>query len=188
MRAVIVYESMFGNTRAVAEAIARGIVGTDPEQAQVHVVPAADLVSSETDVVDGADLLVVGGPTHAHSMTRPSTRQSAADQAAKAGSRLALQPGATNPGLREWFDELGGIHTRAAAFDTRLDAPPMFTGHAHSRIERMLHRHGAYRVAEAESFVVDKHNHLVDGELQRAEQWGHTLARTVEYDLAHAVH
>ncbi len=187
MRAVIVYESMFGNTRAVAEAIARGISEAEPDSS-VHVLPAADVAQADTDLVDGADLLVVGGPTHAHSMSRPTTRQAAADQAGKADSGLTLEPDATRPGLREWFDELGGIHTRAAAFDTRLDAPAMFTGHAHSRIDRMLHRHGGYRIAEAESFVVDKHNQLVDGELERADQWGRALARAVAYDLAHAVH
>jgi flavorubredoxin len=38
MDVVIVYESMFGNTHAVAEAVAVGIADTDPA-AQMTVVP-----------------------------------------------------------------------------------------------------------------------------------------------------
>ena len=65
MRAVVVYESMYGNTRVVAEAIGAGL----GEEHDVVVVPAGE---ADESVVDGAQLLVVGGPTHAHSMTRPT--------------------------------------------------------------------------------------------------------------------
>lgn len=183
MRAVIVYESMFGNTRRIAEAIAEGFGPGDV----VRVLPVADLDPDQEDAVDGADLLVVGGPTHAHSMSRPSTRHAAADAAARPGSGLTLQPGATGHGLREWLDGLGGIHTRAAAFDTRLDAPQMFTGRAAHRIERMLHHHGAFPIADAESFVVTKDNELCAGELDRAREWGRTLAHILRHELARAV-
>ena len=60
MRVVIVYESLFGNTRQVAEAIAEGIREAVPE-AQVSCVRATE---ANRDVALGADLLVVGGPTH----------------------------------------------------------------------------------------------------------------------------
>ena len=63
MRALVIYESMYGNTRAVAEAIAEGIRPVH----DVVVVPAG---RAGPQVVDGATLLVVGGPTHAHGMTR----------------------------------------------------------------------------------------------------------------------
>lgn len=183
MRAVIVYESMYGNTRRIAEAIAEGFGPND----SVRVLPVADLDPNQEEPIDGTDILIVGGPTHAHSMSRPSTRQTAEQATLKPGSGLTLQPGATGRGLREWFQDLGGLHTRAVAFDTRLDAPQMFTGRASHRIDRMLHHHGAYPIAESESFVVNRDNELCPGEIERAKEWGHVLADLVAYEIAHVV-
>jgi len=55
MRALVVYESMYGNTRVVAGEIADGLrVGYE-----VTVVPVAEATA---ELVAGADLLVAGGP------------------------------------------------------------------------------------------------------------------------------
>ena len=67
MKALVVYESMYGNTRSVAEAIVEGLC----ETAEPRLVPVSE---AKAAVHEGADLLVVGGPTHAHGMSRPSTR------------------------------------------------------------------------------------------------------------------
>jgi hypothetical protein len=63
MHALVVYESMFGDTEQVAHAIAEG-VGT---RAVVRVVAIGD---APTPVPDTVDLVVVGGPTHAFGMSR----------------------------------------------------------------------------------------------------------------------
>ena len=69
MRAVIVYESMYGNTHAVANSVAEGL---RDEACDVTVVP----VGRATEELTGhCDLLVVGGPTHMHGLPRPSTRK-----------------------------------------------------------------------------------------------------------------
>ena len=65
MRAVIIYESMFGNTHAIADAIAKGLEPLD----NVVVVP---VVEAGRERLGDADLLVVGGPTHFHGMSRPA--------------------------------------------------------------------------------------------------------------------
>src|SRR5262249_1708788 len=70
MRAVVVYESMFGNTRTVAEAIAAGLSSSSVPTTVVSVF------SKEDVDLHGVDLLVVGAPTHVHGM--PSTRSRAA--------------------------------------------------------------------------------------------------------------
>ncbi len=70
MRAVVVYESMYGNTHHVAEAIGSGLA----EGFDVAVVPVAE---AGQEMIDDADLVIVGGPTHAHGMSRESTRQEA---------------------------------------------------------------------------------------------------------------
>ena len=101
MRAVIVYESMFGSTKKVAEAIAEGLA----DCAEVSVVP---VTSADAHILDGADLVVVGGPTHTHGMSRPSTRKMAVKRARKPGSEVELVPGAdSGPGVREWLASLG---------------------------------------------------------------------------------
>jgi len=88
MRAVIVYESMFGSTKKVAEAIAEGLA----DCAEVSVVP---VTSADAHILDGADLVVVGGPTHTHGMSRPGTRKMAGKLARKPGSEVELAPGAS---------------------------------------------------------------------------------------------
>jgi hypothetical protein len=71
LRAVIVYESMFGNTHVIADAVGRGL---EP-MVDVVVVPLAE---AGRERLGDSDLLVVGGPTHFHGMSRPRTRNWAA--------------------------------------------------------------------------------------------------------------
>ena len=175
MRAVIIYESMFGNTHKIAEAIGRGLEpGND-----VVVVPVAQAVRG---LLDGADLVVVGGPTHVHGMSQERTRQAAAEQARKPGSQVTLDADAQGPGLRDWFGSLGPVDARAAAFDTRLAGPAVFTGRASKGIARRLGQHGFTLVVPAESFLVTSGNQLRPGEEDRAREWGGTLA--AEFALA----
>src|ERR1017187_5743439 len=174
MRAVVVYESMFGNTRAIAEAIAEGI-GTAGD---AEVVRAAD---GNGKSLEGADLLVVGAPTHAWGMSRPSTRKGAPNYARKPGSDLILEPDAeASPGVREWISSLDNFHMRAAAFDTRIKAPAILTGRASVGIARALSRRGVTAVTRPESFLVTKAGHLLPGETDRARAWGRQIAAVVE--------
>jgi flavodoxin-like protein len=174
MRTVIVYESMFGNTRQIAQAIAGGF----GPGADVTVLGVAE---ADPSVLDGASLLVIGGPTHAWSMSRPGTRKGAPSYATKSGRDLVLEPGAdTGPGVREWLASIGHVEVRAAAFDTRLKAPAALTGRASRAINRGLRRCGLRVVAGPESFLVDKKSHLLPGETERARAWGARLATMVE--------
>jgi flavodoxin-like protein len=169
MRVVIVYESMFGNTRVIADAIAEGLAAGN----EVSVVPIAQ---ADRELLDGADLVVAGGPTHIHGMSGPRSRAGAAEMARKDGSQRTLDPSAKGPGLRDWLTGLGRIHTRGAAFDTRLAGAPMLTGRASKTIAKLLERHGIAPLAPAESFLVTKDNQLRPGERDRAGQWGRELA------------
>jgi len=172
MKALVVYESMYGNTHHVATAIGDGL-GTD---AEVIVVPVS---RASATLVDAADLLVVGGPTHAHGMSRPSTRNAAAEAAEKPEHELALEPDATGEGLREWLAGLSPRARRAAAFDTRMHGPVALTGHASKGIAKQLRKHGASLVADPESFIVTKHNQLEEDEARRAHAWGAELAASM---------
>ena len=169
MRALVVYESMFGNTHTVAEGIAAGL----RSEGEVRVVPVSE---ASEDALSWADLVIVGGPTHVHGMTRPTTRKSATETALKPDSGLTLDPDAGGAGLREWFASLGKLTRKpAAAFDTRVDGPELITGQASGGIARELSHHGFTLVAKHESFRVDRHNELVAGEADRAIRWGASL-------------
>lgn len=172
MKAVIIYESMFGNTRAVADAIARGL-GTGNDAIAVPVAQA------RPELLDGTDLVVVGGPTHVHGMSRAGTRKGAAEMARKPGSGLTLDPDAEGTGLRDWFASLGQANVAAAAFDTRIEGLAMFTGQASKGIARLLRHHGFHLVAGPESFLITKGNHLRAGEEDRARDWGRLLSSKV---------
>lgn len=166
MNVLVVYESMYGNTHAVAEAVAEGLGGATLAAAHDAAAKA-----------EGAELLIVGGPTHMHGLTTSSSRRMAAE-AAKEDGGTTVEPGATEePGLRRWLHDLPHVkHVQAATFDTRLDRSAALTGSAARAIARRLRRRG-YDVVDSESFLVqDSEGPLEDGELDRARAWGAELA------------
>jgi hypothetical protein len=169
MRATVVYESMYGNTRKIAEAIAEGL------HERVDAVPVSKAI---VDRPAETDLLVVGGPTHAWSMSRPRTRSAAVQAAAKPDSGLTVEPGAEGNGLREFLAYSIGNGRCAAAFDTRVKS--RFSGRASAAINHVLARHGFEVIAAPQGFYVTRDNRLVDGELDRARDWGRRLAERFE--------
>ena len=165
MIALVVYESLYGNTRDVAEAIATGL-------GDATVVSVQDALSQVTE----AELLVVGGPTHVHGLTSRRSRTAGVENA-----HGDVEPGAGDgPGLRDWLADLPRVaNAHAAAFDTRARGPRALTGSAAHGIARRLRHHG-YRLLPTESFLVQGgEGPLVDGELDRARAWGETLAATL---------
>ena len=165
MRAVVVYESMYGNTRALAEAIGEGL-------GAAYDVVVTPVSGAAPGTLEGAALLVVGGPTHAHGMSWPTTRRSAAESADRPSSGLALETDAPGQGVREWLASLGPLSMDGAAFDTRMHGPVAFTGQASRGISKALRRHGLEEIADPASFLVTKQNHLEPGELERARGLG----------------
>lgn len=170
MRAVVVYESMYGNTHDIANHIAEGLLSA-------YAVEVLAVEDATPERIAGCDLLVVGGPTHMHTMSSNLSRKAAVDAAAK-DSDLELDDHATGPGLRDWFETVSSAG-RAAAFDTRIDAKPMVTGRASRAIGRHLRHLGFTLLADPESFLVDKHNRLLAGEAERAVAWGNSLVSVV---------
>ncbi|HET6866640.1 MAG TPA: flavodoxin domain-containing protein [Solirubrobacteraceae bacterium] len=167
MNAIVVYESVYGNTREVAEAIAEGV-------GDARVFPVHEAAND----VRGYELVVVGGPTHMHGMASSSSRHAAVEALHEDGNAHRVEPGATEePGLRAWLRDLAeGPEVRAATFDTRLDRSPWLTGAASRGIAKRL-RHRRYEVVDSESFLVEEsEGPLADGEVDRAREWGRKLA------------
>ena len=168
MRALVVYESMFGNTRNIALAIAEGI-------ATAMEVEAVEVGSAPRALAADVALVVVGGPTHAHGLSTPKSR---ANAIGRTDGPLVSQ----HIGVREWLWSLRlGSGVIAAAFDTRIKGPELFTGSAAKSATRLLRRSGLRRVEEPRSFVLDGStgpvaNRVAKGELDAARAWGVTLA------------
>ncbi|CAH0210986.1 hypothetical protein SRABI98_02247 [Microbacterium sp. Bi98] len=166
----IVYESLFGNTRLIAETIADGI---REQHMPVTVVPVAKAAA-----LPECDVLVVGAPTHAHSLSSPASRTEAERWALNPSRHLALESGSLTTGVREWIELPPAARHGYVAFDTRVDMPRIFTGAASSAIGRRLKKHGLREVLAAESFLVDKDSHLLPDEHDRALRWGREIAAT----------
>jgi flavodoxin len=160
MHAVVVYESHWGNTEKVARAIAEGI-GPGTQTLNTDEAIEADLAA--------VDLIVAGAPVMAFSLPREGTRKQLA-----ADTKSVVPPDVSHPMLRTWLDQLPNGAGLGAAFETRIWWSPRG---ATGTIESKLSRAGYKRLAKGERFIVIGGNGpLREGELERAREWGTTLA------------
>jgi flavodoxin len=157
LKAVIIYDSIFGNTAAIARAIGAAL---EADGREIQVLGVTD---ARPEDVDGAGLLIIGSPTRGF---RPTP---------------AIQEFLGGLGR----DRCSGL--RAAAFDTRLDpeaispAPLRWVievgGYASSRLQNELLEMGCRSAAQPAGFLVEgTEGPLKDGELARAGDWARTLA------------
>lgn len=173
MRSLVVCESMFGNTRQLGDAVAAALTGCgwDTQVCDVGAAPAR--------IPGDIDLLVVGAPTHAFSMSRASSRDDAA--------KRAPAEGRSPTGVREWIAGLDapppGI--RCGVFDTRFAKPRWLTGSAATHAAKALRRRGFTMLEAPTSFhVTTTTGPLGSGELQRARRWAETLAAAITTETA----
>lgn len=162
MTTLVVHESMFGNTRTVAQAIAAALPGP---------VVTVDVADAPSPLPAHVNLLIVGGPTHAFSMSRSSTRNDAVAQGAP-------RDDATR-GIREWLTSLPPTpHVAVATFDTRVGKVRRLPGSAARSASRVVVRRRLGRVIAVESFYVHGvDGPLLAGEVDRAADWARSLAQ-----------
>ena len=150
MKALVVYESMFGNTKLIAEVGQKPGFGT------------------------GVDLMVVGGPTHAFGMTRPGTRKSASEQTEE---DLVSRGIGIREWIGVMGAPVSSMS--AAAFDTRINKPRV-PGSAAAAAQKRLRKLGFLLLTEPQSFFVDgTTGPLLAGEYDRAYHWGEALGSMV---------
>jgi hypothetical protein len=156
MHAIVVYESVWGNTAAVAKAIAEGVGGR---------AFATDEVSAEE--LAAADLIVAGAPVFGFSLPTDAMRAHITAEDNKPAPDLG------HPTLRSWLDSLPHGNGRSAAFETRIWWSPRGATPA---IEKKLTAAGYPPIHKAAKFVVEeKTGPLREGELERARAWGAEL-------------
>ncbi|WP_062204542.1 flavodoxin family protein [Demequina salsinemoris] len=165
----VVYESLWGNTAAIARAIAEGL-GEE----------AIAVSTADTDPAEAASIraLIAGAPVHGMSLP---TSESLAAAAAKKVDEAHLAPRTDAPLMRDWLAGLPELAIPATAFDTRVRGP---LGRGSSTaIIRAQAAKGCSLLAQPKSFRVDFRNAgpteadlLKDGELAKARAWGAQLA------------
>ncbi len=162
MKALIVYDSVWGNTEKIARAIAEGVGAAEAAAggAEIRVLKAGE---AKPEDFAGIDLVIVGSATQKFTMLPPSKKT------------LAEIPARALKGAR------------VAAFDTRLDVAMAKSrvlkfmagkfGYAAEKIAKMLVGQGGTQAAEPAGFFVDESKGpLSAGELERAAAWGRGIA------------
>jgi hypothetical protein len=180
MRTVVVYESLFGDTRRIAEAIARGASQAGPD----GTVTCVNVAEADLDDVANATLLIAGGPTQFHGMAsrrKTGTWLSEADLATgRSQAGHPVEPATGGTSLHNWLARLpeATLGAKGAAFDTRLDR--LLSGGAASAIARRLRGRLYDLVAPPEGFRIDgREGPVREVELDRAEAWGAQTVREV---------
>lgn len=155
MKAIIVFDSYFGNTEKIAQAVA----GVLAKQAEVRVVRAGDF---QAEQLSGVDLFVLGSPTRAFS---PSDATKALLKTLKRDSLKGMKAAAFDTRV-----DVQKIDNKFLSFMAKT------FGFAYPTMQNRLKRTGVDIAAEGKGFIVmDSEGPLQDGELEKAAAWAETL-------------
>lgn len=149
MRALVVYDSVYGNTEQIAKEIANGIGVQNVKTLRASEAGAADL--------SGVELLVVGSPTQGG---RPTKAVQDFLKAIPSDSLKSIKTAAFDTRITK-----GGTGTFAKIF-----------GYAANRIESDLKSRGSVHLSSEGFAVKGRAGPLHDGELERGRGWGSGLA------------
>jgi hypothetical protein len=162
MKVIVTYESLWGNTAAIARAIAEGI---GPE------AKALSTAEATKEILAGADLIVAGSPLFAFQLPTDKIRETIRSKAAS----FPKPPDLSHPPLRSWLETVPAGKGRSAAFETRIWWSP---GGATGAVLKALKRAGYEPLARGKRFrVAGMYGPLKAGEVERARKWGAQLAR-----------
>lgn len=167
MRALVMWESTFGNTRKIADSIVEGLAPTVEAS-------AVEADRFEPWMLGGVGLVVVGAPTHMFRLPDARSRQTAVRRAPGRASHATS-------GIREWLDDpaQNGKGTVAATFDTRFARPHWLTGSAARGAAKRLTALGYHVIATESFFVTGSEGPLRKGETERARAWAEQLAASI---------
>jgi menaquinone-dependent protoporphyrinogen IX oxidase len=166
MKAIVVYESLWGNTAAIARAIAEGI---GPEARALSTAEATAVVTAD------ADLIVAGAPLHAFRLSTDKIRDTLST---KKDEKAPTPPNLSHPSMRTWLASIPKGKGKASAFETRFKWSP---GGAAGSIMGGLKRAGYSKAAKPRKFLVAGiYGPLKNGEVERAKAWGGELGKLIK--------
>jgi flavodoxin len=157
MKALVAYDSAYGNTEQIAWAIGQAL---GPEE-EVKILRVGDVTP---DHLAGLSLLVVGSPTQKFSATGATTRPL---KSIPAGSLTGVKVAAFDTRITEAEVE----KIKILAFFVKM------FGYAAEPIANRLKKKGGEQVAAPVGFYVGgTEGPLLDGELDRAAAWAKGIA------------
>jgi len=152
MKGLVVYDSVFGNTEKIAQAIGAVLA----EQGSVQTLAVGKMTA---DSMSGLDILLVGSPTRGF---RPTEAVSKFLNSIPKNSLTGIRVAAFD--TRLWLDT---IDSKALRFVVDKG------GYAANSIAKSLVKKGGQLAAPPEGFLVTgEQGPLKDGELDRASAWG----------------
>jgi flavodoxin len=156
MKAIVVYDSRFGHTQKIAEAIGEGLEKVY-ESEVFSVRDAGDM-----DVTEDADLLVVGSPTQGGTYTE---------------SIKAFLAGFSEDSLEGMCAVSFDTSTLADNHGFVVSALTRLLGNAAPKISAELKKKGARCIDSEIFYVVGKKGPLIRGETERARHWAEKLIK-----------
>lgn len=155
MKALVVYDSVFGNTEKIAQAIGEALGLPD----QVEVLPVGQVTA---EMIHGVELFIVGSPTRGFRPTETVTRflETLVNNQLDGVNVAAFD-------TRIWLET---INSKAFRFIVNTG------GYAASSIAKAVKKKGGNLLVPPEGFLVTgEQGPLKDGELERAAAWAKRL-------------
>lgn len=148
MKTLIVYDSLYGNTEKIAQAI-----GENLALAKDKIISAKKLKNEDLKDIE---LLIMGSPTHAGQPT-PTLKNVIANIPENSLKNINVMT----------FDTSIKSQDKNFLFKTFIN----MLGYAAKRTAKMLQDKGATIVGSETFFVKDKEGPLEEGEIKRAQDW-----------------
>lgn len=155
MKALIVYESYFGNTEKVAKEIYNKI----SEKIEVKIVNADEV---NTENIENADLLIIGSPTRAFHQTQKITKfLKILNKENLKGKRIAV------------FDTRADMEKVDSKF---LKFMVKHFGYAvDSIVKKVKGKSGNTVIMEEWFYVKESEGPLFEGEIEKAQKWAEKI-------------
>ena len=158
MKVLVVYDSVYGNTEEIAQAIEDAL----HDKRDVEMVKASEIKSNH--LID-LDLIIIGSPTHGGRFTE------------------AIQDFFNN--ISESMMNVVNVaafDTRTASSRWLVSHLEKIFGHAANRIVDVVKKQGGILIVEPEGFIVEgTKGPLRIGEIKRAENWARDIVQKKEY-------
>jgi len=157
MKLIIVYDTIYGNTQRIAEAIKEGL-GSGHESELVRVEEA------KTDMIENTDVLIVGSPTHGGWFSE---------------SVKTFLDTLSAESLRGIY--ASSFDTSIPSEDQKflIKSLTKLFGNAAPRISKELRQKGATVIGSEIFFVLGRKGPIKEGEIERAREWAAGLMEKI---------
>lgn len=149
MKALIVYDSLYGNTERIANAIGEKL-------SSYHDTKTIKVIKANPNDIDGIDILIIGSPTHGGRFTDPIK------------TFIGLLPEKELQAIKTLTFDTSFPTTNMGFFINHI---VKIFGNAAPRLSKELKKKGANVIDSKTFYVLGKEGPLQEGETERAKEW-----------------